>query len=100
MAHFTISQSLPLTFGSCHQCFLQLISIICEGWVDETAVNLTNNFKCKKTANLNHSYSPIGRLWIHFLQLLTEAGEVRVGQSVAFLTAAAVTPNELMNLIA
>lgn len=39
-------------------------------------------------------------LWIHFLQLLTEAGEVRVGQSVAFLTAAAVTPNELMNSIA
>ena len=27
-------------------------------------------------------------------------GEVRVGQSVAFLTAAAVTPNELMNAIA
>ena len=39
-------------------------------------------------------------LLIHFLQLLTEAGEVRVGQSVAFLTAAAVTPNELMNAIA
>ena len=68
--------------------------------MDEIAIYL-NSFQWKKMANLSLYYSPIGILYTFSAAAnqSREVGEVRVGQSVAFLTAAAVLLNELVNSI-